>query len=73
VPWEAFRALAEDYNLELEYRKEFRDVYDEEKNDPEFGQLSERMRVKSRNGNLMVREEEMEASSLYHAFCFYKV
>lgn len=73
VPWEAFRALAEDYNLELEYRKDFREVWTEEKDHPEFGQLSERMGVKSRNGNLLVSEEEMEACSFYHAFCFYKV
>lgn len=73
VPWEAFRALAEDYNLELEYRKDFREVWAEEKDHTEFGPLSERMSVKSRNGNLLVSDEEMEACSFYHAFCFYKV
>lgn len=73
VPWEAFRALAEDYNLELEYRKDFREVWAEEKDHKEFGPLSERMNVKSRNGNLLVSDEEMEACSFYHAFCFYKV
>ncbi|KAE9964948.1 hypothetical protein BLS_007969 [Venturia inaequalis] len=73
VPWEAFRALAEDYNLELEYRKDFREVWAEEKDHREFGPLSERMNVKSRNGNLLVSDEEMEACSFYHAFCFYKV
>lgn len=73
VPWEAFRALAEDYNLELEYRKSFTEVWDEEHEDREFGPLSERMGVKDRNGNLKVSEEEMEAAAFYHAFCFYKV
>jgi mRNA (guanine-N7-)-methyltransferase len=73
VPWEAFRALAEDYNLELEYRKEFREVWADEKDHREFGQLSERMGVKSRNGNLLISDDEMEACSFYHAFCFYKV
>jgi mRNA (guanine-N7-)-methyltransferase len=73
VPWEAFRALAEDYNLELEYRKTFGEVWEEERDDPEFGQLCERMGVKDRNGNLKVGKEEMEAAGFYHAFCFYKV
>jgi mRNA (guanine-N7-)-methyltransferase len=73
VPWEAFRALAEDYNLELEYRKSFGELWDEERNDPEFGPLSERMGVQDRNGNLRVGKEEMEAAGFYHAFCFYKV
>jgi mRNA (guanine-N7-)-methyltransferase len=37
VPWEAFRALAEDYNLELQYRKPFREVWEEQKDDRELG------------------------------------
>ncbi|KMP01215.1 mRNA cap guanine-N7 methyltransferase [Coccidioides immitis] len=73
VPWEAFRALTQDYNLELQYRKPFLDVWREEKDDPILGPLSERMGVRSRDGTLMVNEEELEAASLYHAFCFYKV
>ncbi|KAF2434333.1 guanine-N(7)-methyltransferase [Tothia fuscella] len=73
VPWEAFRALAEDFNLELEYRKSFMEVWDEEGRNREFGQLAERMKVKDRNGNLQVSDEERDAASLYHAFAFYKV
>jgi mRNA (guanine-N7-)-methyltransferase len=73
VPWESFRGLAEDFNLELQYRKEFREVFEEEKRDRGFAELAERMGVKSRNDNLLVDEEEMEAASFYHAFCFYKV
>jgi mRNA (guanine-N7-)-methyltransferase len=74
VPWEAFRGMAEDYNLELEYRATFREVWHESKDDPVLGQLSERMGVKDRNsGRLLVTEEEMDAASFYHAFCFYKV
>ncbi|KAF2398944.1 guanine-N(7)-methyltransferase [Trichodelitschia bisporula] len=73
VPWEAFRALAEDYNLELEYRVPFTEVWTAEKDDPEYGPLSERMRVRNRNtGELQVSPEEMEAASFYHAFCFHK-
>ena len=74
VPWEAFRALAEDSNLELQYRKPFAEVWKEEKDDKVFGPLSERMGVRGRNrGELLVNDEEMEAASFYHAFCFYKV
>lgn len=73
VPWESFRGLAEDFNLELQYRKEFREVFEEAKTDREFSELAERMNVKSRNDELLVGEEEMEAASFYHAFCFYKV
>ncbi|KAL4887015.1 mRNA capping enzyme-domain-containing protein [Aspergillus karnatakaensis] len=74
VPWEAFRALTEDYNLELQYRKPFLEVWREEKDDPELGPLSERMGVRDRaTGDLLMTEEEKEAASFYHAFCFYKV
>ncbi|KAL1617977.1 mRNA cap guanine-N7 methyltransferase [Diplodia seriata] len=74
VPWEAFRALAEDYNLELQYRKPFNEIWDEENGDPTLGPLSERMGVRGRDrGPLLIRDEEMEAASFYHAFCFYKV
>ena len=74
VPWEAFRALAEDYNLELQYRKPFREVWEEQKDDPELGPLSERMGVRDRRtGQILTREDELDASDFYHAFCFYKV
>jgi len=74
VPWEAFRALAEDYNLELQYYKPFAEVWEEEKDDRYLGPLSERMNVRGRDGGtLLIRAEEMEAASFYTAFCFYKV
>ncbi|KAJ0109866.1 hypothetical protein N8I77_011111 [Diaporthe amygdali] len=74
VPWEAFRALAEDYNLELQYHKSFSDIWKTEKDDPTLGPLSERMGVRQRHGGeLLVTPEEMEAASFYVGFCFYKV
>jgi hypothetical protein len=36
-------SLTEDYNLELQYRKPFLDIWEDEKNHPELGPLSERM------------------------------
>ncbi|KAG9254698.1 mRNA capping enzyme [Emericellopsis atlantica] len=74
VPWEAFRALADDFNLELQFHRTFRDIYEAEKDDREMGPLSERMGVRERGGGrLLVSDEEMEAASFYIGFCFYKV
>jgi mRNA (guanine-N7-)-methyltransferase len=74
VPWEAFRALAEDFNLELQFHRPFLDIWEAEKDDQELGPLSERMGVRERGGGkLLVSEEEMEAASFYVGFCFYKV
>lgn len=60
VPWEGFRALAEDYGLELMYRKGFRDILDEVMGDEmeaggegrmrtELMKLAERMGVLSQD------------------------
>lgn len=74
VPWEAFRAIAEDYNLELQYQKPFNQIWETEKDDDVLGPLSERMYVRERgHGKLLVSDEEMEAASFYVGFCFYKV
>lgn len=74
VPWEAFRALAEDFNLELQFQRPFLDIWEAEKDDPEMGPLSERMGVRGRGGGpLLVSPEELEAVSFYTGFCFYKV
>ena len=57
--------IAEDYNLELLYRKPFTEVWSEEKDSPVFGPLSERMGVRGRDaGPLLVSKEEMEAASM---------
>ena len=74
VPWEAFRAIAEDYNLEMQYHKSFDEIWKTEKDDDILGPLSERMGVRERGrGPLLVSNEEMEAASFYVGFCFYKV
>lgn len=74
VPWEAFRALAEDYNLELQFHRTFPEIWEAEKDDADLGPLSERMGVRERGGGpLLVSDEEMEAASFYVGFCFYKV
>ncbi|KAI0176559.1 guanine-N(7)-methyltransferase [Hypoxylon sp. FL1284] len=74
VPWPAFRAIAEDYNLELQYHQRFDEIWEAEKDDPILGPLSERMGVRERGrGALLVTPEEMEVAGFYLAFCFYKV
>lgn len=78
VPFETLRALAEDYGLELMYRKNFGEVYADEVEERELGMLAERMGVRSRDrsmprGGLLVSEEEMEIANFYCAFVFYKV
>lgn len=58
--------LTEDYNLELQYRKPFLDIWREEKDDPVLGPLSERMGVRSRSdGSMLVNEDELEAASMF--------
>lgn len=64
VPWEAFRALAVEYDLELQFRRTFSEVWELEKDDSSLGPLSERMNVRGRDrGPLLVSEEEQEAAS----------
>jgi mRNA (guanine-N7-)-methyltransferase len=48
------------------YRKPFLDIWNEEKDDPELGPLSERMGVRARNGGpTQVTDEELEAASKF--------
>lgn len=56
--------MTEDYNLELQYRKPFLEIWEDEKNDRELGPLSERMGVRDRStGELLMTEEEKDAVS----------
>jgi mRNA (guanine-N7-)-methyltransferase len=74
VPWEAFRAMAVDYDLELQYKKPFTEVWEAEKDDQVLGPLSERMGVRERGGGeLLASDDERDAAGFYIAFCFYKV
>jgi mRNA (guanine-N7-)-methyltransferase len=61
VPWEAFRGIAEDYGLELEYKKPFHNVWEEEKDQSELRVLSERMGVRRRDGSFALGDDEWEA------------
>jgi len=74
----AFRctSLTQDYNLELQYRKPFLDIWQEEKDGPILGPLSVRMGVRARgDGPMLVSEEELEAASKFfdiHCCVFHK-
>jgi mRNA (guanine-N7-)-methyltransferase len=74
VPFEAFRALAEEFGLEMQYRKPFREIWDEEGHSDELGQLARRMGVPAGNEKGWGLDgEEAEAVGFYLGFCFYKV
>jgi len=73
VPWEAFRGIAEDYGLELIYKKPFHDIWKEEKDDRDLKVLSERMGVMGRDGRFALGEEEWEACGFYLGFAFKKI
>ena len=74
VPWEAFRAVAEQYGLEQRYRKPFLEIWGDEKYDRELGSLAVRMGVtRAQGGELEMSQDEREAVGIYHGFCFVKV
>ena len=67
------RRLAEDYNLELQYRKDFKEIWYEERNDRVLGPLSERMGVRERDrGPLSVSKEEFDAAGKLLFFDYFK-
>lgn len=55
-------SLAEEYGLDLQYRKSFTQIWSDEKDHRIFGPLSQRMGVVAPGGELTVSEEEMEAA-----------
>lgn len=72
VPFNAFRAIAEEYNLELLYHKGFHEVFDENCDDFDGGMLLDRMGVVKKDGTRGIEGDEREACGFYAAFCFEK-
>lgn len=72
VPFEAFRAVAEGYNLELIWVKPFLDILNEEKNSETYGPLMDRMKVVDNEGHRGIGGQEKEAAGFYLAFAFEK-
>lgn len=56
-------SLAAEYNLQLLYHATFHEVFSTEREDPEFGQLMERMRVVTPDGESELTEDQWEAAS----------
>lgn len=73
VPFEAFRALAEEFDLELTYKKTFLEMFKEEI-PTWFKKLNPRLveGMRRTDGTYGVEGDESEASAFYLAFAFQK-
>ncbi|KTW26948.1 hypothetical protein T552_02437 [Pneumocystis carinii B80] len=72
VPFEAFRALALDYDLEMLYCKRFHDVFFEEQKDYEIKMLLQRMNLINNQGKRLISDDEWDTAGFYLAFAFEK-
>lgn len=72
VPFEAFRALAQEYNLEMLYRKQFHDIFFEEQKDYQMKMLLEHMNLVNNKGERIISDDEWDAAEFYIAFAFEK-
>lgn len=73
VPFESFRALCEEYNLTLEYRKPFLKLFEEHSKDNYSMELAKRMKVIKEDGTPGIEGDEREACGFYLAFAFKRV
>lgn len=73
VPFEAFRALAEEYHLELEFKKPFLKLFDEELERNSWTlKTADSMGVVKADGSYGIEGDEREACGFYLAFAFRK-
>ncbi|KTW31913.1 mRNA (guanine-N7)-methyltransferase [Pneumocystis jirovecii RU7] len=72
VPFEAFRALAQDYNLEMLYCRRFHDIFFEEQKDHDIKMLLERMKLVDMQGKRIISDDEWDVAGFYLAFAFEK-
>ncbi|KAJ3010538.1 mRNA cap guanine-N7 methyltransferase [Thoreauomyces humboldtii] len=63
-------SLAEEYGMELLYKKSFHDLFEEESRNPQYRDLLNRMRVMNEEGTMSA--DEWEVAGLYLAFAFRK-
>ncbi|KZV92849.1 guanine-N(7)-methyltransferase [Exidia glandulosa HHB12029] len=73
VHWDNFLDMASQHGLRLQYREEFHDVFEAERDDAEFGPLLERMNVVDKQGESHMDEDQWEAANIYIAFAFVKL
>lgn len=55
--------MAQEYGLQLVYKKEFHDIFQEEQDHKDFGPLLQRMKVVAANGESEMDEDQWEAAS----------
>lgn len=55
--------MATEYGLDLKYKEEFHEVFEEHQEHPEFGPLMVRMKVVETNGESSMNEDQWEAAS----------
>ncbi|ODV94677.1 hypothetical protein PACTADRAFT_50539 [Pachysolen tannophilus NRRL Y-2460] len=74
VPFEAFRSIAEEYDLSLRYKKNFGDLFKEEIPNY-FYKLNRRLLegIRRSDGTYGIEGDEYEASCFYLAFAFERV
>jgi len=72
VRWQNFVEMATEYGLDLKYKEEFHEVFEEHQEHPEFGPLMVRMKVMEANGESSMNEDQWEAANIYIAFAFEK-
>ncbi|KAF8201516.1 mRNA capping enzyme [Pholiota molesta] len=63
VQWENFEQMASEYGLDLLYKKEFHQVFEEHQDHPEFKPLLVRMKVVDEDGASAMDEDQWEAAS----------
>lgn len=73
VEFDVFEELASEVGLRCIYRKNFADIYADGQAHPEFGRLLERMKVRNRDGSLVIDEDMWLAATLYLGFAFEKM
>ncbi|VVT43500.1 uncharacterized protein SAPINGB_P000014 [Magnusiomyces paraingens] len=72
VPFESFRALCEEYDLILDYKKPFLKLFEEESSTPQGSELARTFKVFKKDNTLGIDGDEKEACGFYLAFAFRK-
>ena len=65
------RRLAGEYDLRLNYVKEFHEVFSENSDHPDFGPLLQHMKVVDANGESQMDEDQWEAASAFTQISLY--
>jgi len=72
VHWDNFAQLALEHNLHLIERKEFHEIFMDERDHRDYGALLKKMKVVNDEGESQMDEDQWEAANLYIGFAFEK-